>query len=100
MNGQVWYLTPEDGIRRMFYRSMSYLLSETTMWEVLNNMQEDGKCPLLVENPLSHWAPKEMRGKTYYLVPIAEIKLIDCHKTMDNDRIFLTDHIRGSTSEQ
>lgn len=100
MNGQVWYLTLEDGVRRMFYRSMSLLLSDVTMWEVLRNMEEDGKCPLLVENPLPHWETKEMRGKTYYLVPIAEIKLIDYDKPMDNNRIFLSDHIRGSTSEQ
>lgn len=102
---QVWTMTVAD-IRaiapqpRKFYESPTYI-TEESMWQVLASMtDEDGCVPLIVDIPQFWWKTKEMRGKTYSLVPFKEILLIASQEFHDNERIFLTDHIRGSTSEQ
>lgn len=85
---------------RKFYESPT-VLSEDAMWQTLESMQDESGCvPLIIERSLSWWKTKEMRGKTYSLVPFNEIELISSHVYEDNERIFLSDHIRGSTIEQ
>lgn len=85
---------------RKFYESPS-AISVDAMWQTLAAMKDENGCvPLIVENPLPWWKSKEMRGKTYSLVPFDQIELISSQEFEDNERIFLTDHIRGTTSEQ
>lgn len=88
------------GWARKFYESPT-VISTDDMWTILRSMQdEDGCIPLIVERPHAWWKTKEMRGKTYSLVPFKDILWIGSEEFSDNERIFLTDHIRGSTSEQ
>ena len=85
---------------RKFYES-STVFSEDAMWQTLESMQDENGCvPLIIERSLPWWNTKEMRGKTYSLVPFKEIALIGSQVYDDNERIFLSDHIRGSTIEQ
>lgn len=102
---QVWTMIVED-IRaiatpeRKFYESPTEITVDA-MWQTLSAMKDESGCvPLIIENPLPWWKSKEMRGKTYSLVPFHQIQLIASQEFEDNERIFLTDHIRGSTSEQ
>lgn len=97
---QVWYASLESDRLAKFYESPT-ILSMDAMWNVLRGMLDDeGRVPLVIESPLEHWELKIMRGKTYSLVPIDEIQLIHSQEFGDNERIFLSDHIRGSTSEK
>ncbi|MNC62443.1 hypothetical protein D3C75_1124650 [compost metagenome] len=83
-----------------FYESPA-VFTEDAMWQTLSALKgEDGCVPLVVENALPWWNTKVMRGKTYSLVPFDQIKLISSQEFEDNERIFLSDHIRGTTSEQ
>lgn len=102
---QVWRGLFKDiraiaGWARTFYES-STVISEATMWQILESMKDENGCvPLIVERPKEWWKTKEMRGKTYSLVPFAEIEWIGSQEFEDNERIFLSDHIRGTTCEQ
>lgn len=85
---------------RKFYESPS-VMSVDAMWRTLESIKDEkGRVPLIVDPPADWWESKQMRGKTYSLVPIDEIMLIESQEFEDNERIFLSDHIRGSTSEQ
>lgn len=71
------------------------------MWNILRGMLDDqDRIPLIVETPEEHWQTRTLRQKAYSLIPIREIQLIRCEEIEDNERIFLSDHIRGTTSEQ
>lgn len=102
---QVWTAVFEDirtitNYPQKFYESPTEI-TEVTMWQILESMKDENGCvPLIVENPKGWWKTKEMRGKTYSLVPFDQIQLISSQEFDDNERIFLTDHIRGSTSER
>lgn len=97
---QVWYMSLKCDRLVKFYESPRSLSNEA-MWEVLRGMADsEDRVPLIVESPEEHWELKVMRGKSYSLVPIAEIQLIHSQDFGDNERIFLSDHIRGSTSEK
>lgn len=97
---QVWYMSLKSDRVAKFYESPR-VLDMDAMWGVLKGMlDEEGCIPLIIEDPESHWQLKPMRGKTYCLVPIDEIDLIHSQEFGDNERIFLSDHIRGATSEQ
>lgn len=102
---QVWTAVFEDiraitNYPQKFYESPT-VISEATMWQILEGMKDENGCvPLIVENPKDWWKTKEMRGKTYSLVPFSQIEWIGSQEFKDNERIFLSDHIRGTTSEQ
>ena len=97
---QVWYASLKSDRLVKFYESPR-ILDMDAMWGVLRGMLDDeGRVPLSVEAPEEHWQLKIMRGKTYCLLPIEEIQLIHSQEFGDNERIFLSDHIRGTTSEQ
>lgn len=88
------------GHPRKFYES-STVISEATMWQILESMKDENGCvPLIVEQPKEWWKTKEMRGKTYSLVPFSQIEWIGSQEFNDNERIFLSDHIRGTANEQ